>query len=66
MLPALIESHAPLDLVIIMLGTNDLKASLQQSAYSISLGAKEVCDTYVSRFFKVLFKGCTSIKNRFF
>jgi len=48
LLPVLIESHSPLDLVIIMLGTNDLKASLHQSALSISLGVKEICEVVLN------------------
>ena len=34
LLPCL-ESHAPLDLVILMLGTNDLKVKFSMSAYDI-------------------------------
>ncbi|MBC7479729.1 MAG: SGNH/GDSL hydrolase family protein [Pseudorhodobacter sp.] len=36
-LPALLESHKPLDLVILKLGTNDLKYSYHVSAFDISL-----------------------------
>jgi lysophospholipase L1-like esterase len=38
-LPAIMESHVPLDLVIIMLGTNDLKKRFSLSAYDIAQGA---------------------------
>ena len=34
-LPALLETHRPIDLVILMLGTNDLKATFGVSAYDI-------------------------------
>lgn len=34
-LPALLETHRPIDLVILMLGTNDLKASFGVSAYDV-------------------------------
>lgn len=36
-LPALLESHKPLDLVIILLGTNDLKAQHAATAWDIAL-----------------------------
>lgn len=36
-LPALLESHKPLDMVILMLGTNDLKYCYHVSAFDISL-----------------------------
>lgn len=35
-LPALLESHRPLDLVIVMLGTNDLKARFSVTAFDIA------------------------------
>lgn len=38
-LTACLESHAPLDLVIIMLGTNDLKHRFGLSAWDIAAGA---------------------------
>ncbi len=37
-LPALLETHRPIDLVIVMLGTNDLKARFNASATDIALG----------------------------
>ncbi|WP_028707888.1 SGNH/GDSL hydrolase family protein [Propionicicella superfundia] len=37
-LPAALASHLPLDLVIVMLGTNDLKAHLHRSATDIAAG----------------------------
>jgi lysophospholipase L1-like esterase len=37
-LPPLLETHRPLDLVIIMLGTNDLKMRFSVSAYDIAHG----------------------------
>ena len=38
-LPAILESHLPLDLVIIMLGTNDLKKRFSLSPFDIAQGA---------------------------
>jgi len=38
-LPVLLDTHTPLDLVIIMLGTNDLKHYLGLTAHDIALGA---------------------------
>lgn len=37
-LPAVLESHRPLDVVIVMLGTNDLKARFNVTAPDIALG----------------------------
>lgn len=39
-LPAVLESHAPLDLVVLMLGTNDLKARFALSAGEVAQGAE--------------------------
>jgi lysophospholipase L1-like esterase len=38
-LPALLESHMPLDLVVLMLGTNDLKRRFSAPASDIAAGA---------------------------
>ncbi len=42
LLPVILESHAPLDAVIIMLGTNDCKSVYSASAYTIGKGI-ELC-----------------------
>lgn len=42
-LPVILESHRPLDLVVIMLGTNDLKHDFNLSAEQIADGARQVC-----------------------
>ena len=41
-LPALLETHAPLDVVIIMLGTNDLKPRFGVPAVDIALGLERL------------------------
>ena len=41
-LPTLLESHSPLDLVIIMLGTNDLKPAVCGSALEASFGMRRL------------------------
>lgn len=41
-LPAALSSHMPLDLVIIMLGTNDLRADRNRSAFDIALATGEL------------------------
>jgi lysophospholipase L1-like esterase len=43
-LPAAIGSHVPLDVVVIMLGTNDVKPYLNRSAFRIALGAAILID----------------------
>jgi lysophospholipase L1-like esterase len=40
-----LESHRPLDLVIVMLGTNDSKVRLSATAYDIMRGMKLVVET---------------------
>ncbi len=44
MLPAILESHAPVDLVILMLGTNDLQAPLELSARHSASGLWTLID----------------------
>lgn len=41
-LPAILESHAPLDLVVLMLGTNDLKKRFSVPASDIAAGAERL------------------------
>jgi lysophospholipase L1-like esterase len=43
-LPACLQSHMPLDLVIIMLGTNDLKHRFSLTAFDIANGAGVLVD----------------------
>ena len=43
-LQILLESHRPLDFVIIMLGTNDLKVEFNLSVEEIAQGAKTLCE----------------------
>ena len=42
MLPALLESHKPVDVVLIMLGTNDLKERFSVNAGDIALGLERL------------------------
>ena len=46
-LPVILESHRPLDLVVIMLGTNDLKHDFDLSAEQIADGARQVCRSVI-------------------
>ncbi|MBL9059671.1 MAG: hydrolase [Mangrovicoccus sp.] len=41
-LPALLESHRPLDVVIVMLGTNDLKARFAMTPWDIARGVERL------------------------
>lgn len=41
-LQAILESHRPLDLVVVMLGTNDLKARFNATAHDVALGVQRV------------------------
>ena len=43
-LQIILESHRPLDFVIIMLGTNDLKVEFNLSVEDIGQGAKTLCE----------------------
>lgn len=47
-LPAALASHLPLDLVVIMLGTNDLKAMYQRSPLGVALGVGKLVDIVAS------------------
>ncbi|WP_233152215.1 SGNH/GDSL hydrolase family protein [Marinibacterium profundimaris] len=40
MLPAILESHAPIDVIVMMLGTNDLKGYLGLTAFDIAKGLR--------------------------
>ncbi len=44
MLPAVLRSHQPIDAVIVMLGTNDLKARFSVTPFDIALGAANIVD----------------------
>jgi len=43
-LPMLLETHKPLDLIVCMLGTNDLKSHLNLRPVDIALGAQTLCE----------------------
>lgn len=49
LLPTLLATHSPLDLVIIFLGTNDLKPYIHGTAFQASLGIKRLIE--IIRFF---------------
>lgn len=44
LLPTLLDSHKPLDAVVIMLGTNDMKAYLSGSALAAAMGMKRLVE----------------------
>lgn len=44
-LPALLETHRPIDVVLIMLGTNDLKGRFSLNAMDIALGLEKLIQT---------------------
>lgn len=48
MLPALLESHKPLDLVLVMLGTNDLKERFSVNACDIALSLERLVRVILS------------------
>jgi|TARA_B110000263_G_C15305120_1_gene509940 lysophospholipase L1-like esterase len=48
LLAGIIESHYPLDLIVVMLGTNDLKTNFNRSANEIAEDMKLVCKTIIS------------------
>ena len=43
-LPVLLDTHKPLDLVIIMLGTNDLRVALSGTAHRAAQGMKRLAE----------------------
>ena len=43
-LPTLLASHAPLDAVVIMLGSNDMKTYLNGSAHGAAMGTKRLAE----------------------
>lgn len=49
-LPMLLDSHKPLDLIIIMLGTNDLKERFQALPEDIACGVGQLADVIRSHF----------------
>lgn len=44
LLPVILESHKPIDIVVLMLGTNDCKSFYDASASVIGLGIKKLID----------------------
>jgi len=52
-LPMLIESHAPLDLLIIMLGTNDMQKHIGSDAYNAARGVQRLIHLARARIFEL-------------
>jgi len=48
LLSVLIETNSPLDLIIVMLGTNDMKSNFNQSADMIADNMRLVCESIIS------------------
>lgn len=49
-LPMLLDTHSPLDLVIVMLGTNDAKARIHVPVIDIGLGWARIAETVLRGF----------------
>ena len=47
LLSVLIETNSPLDLIIVMLGTNDLKTNFNQSSEMIAKNMRLVCESII-------------------
>lgn len=56
-----LKTTYPLDLVIIMLGTNDCKIHLRQESYSIAAGMEKLVKTVISPHFNEAFGGCPRV-----
>ena len=56
-LPTLLHSHAPLDLVILMLGTNDLKMPIAGSAHAATKGMRRLIEIIRNHAFPFGFEG---------
>ena len=48
LLSVLIETNSPLDLIIVMLGTNDLKTNFNQSSEMIAKNMRLVCESIIN------------------
>ncbi len=53
LLPVLLETHAPLDLVIVMLGTNDLKTKFNSTPKQIAKNVRTVCELVINNDFNL-------------
>ena len=45
LLPVILESHMPINLLILMLGTNDLKARFHRTPFEIAMDIKSICES---------------------